>query len=117
VKCVVYVCSCEFVSALGSFSIHFHLLTYSSMGLGYSTPVRIDVCSPARRVINELIASNPIIIFSKSGCVYCKRAKGVSCMIFLIYIIFVGNCGNCWINIVIGSVVKCVQAPQMFRVI
>jgi hypothetical protein len=49
------------------------------MGLGSSTPEEMAVdLDNTRVIVKGLIDSDKIVIFSKSTCPYCRKAKSVS---------------------------------------
>jgi transcription elongation factor Elf1 len=48
------------------------------MGVVSSTPEDMDQLEEMKLVVEKLIDSNEIVIFSKTTCPYCKSAKGVS---------------------------------------
>jgi len=60
--------------------IFFPCPSFSSMGLGSSSPEDMDQLEEMKQVVEKLIDSDEIVIFSKTTCPYCKSAKGVSFM-------------------------------------
>lgn len=56
------------------------------MGSG-SSSTAVDMSGPVAEFVKKTIASDKIVIFSKSHCPYCKTAKEVSWIV----IIFVFN--------------------------
>jgi len=50
------------------------------MGLGSSSPDDMAQLEETKQVVEKLIDSDEIVIFSKTTCPYCKSAKGVSFM-------------------------------------
>jgi thioredoxin-related protein len=56
------------------------------MGLGSSSAENmVDSCPSVKQLVKELIASDDVVIFSKSTCPYCKAAKKVSFKMYQIY--------------------------------
>lgn len=47
------------------------------MGLGSSSPEDMDQLEETKQMVEKLIDSDEIVIFSKTTCPYCKSAKGV----------------------------------------
>lgn len=48
------------------------------MGLGlFSKEVEVDMEGPTAKIVNELISSDSVVIFSKTYCPYCRMAKEV----------------------------------------
>jgi thioredoxin-related protein len=50
------------------------------MGLGSSSPEDMDQLEETKQMVEKLIDSDEIVIFSKTTCPYCNSAKGVSFM-------------------------------------
>jgi thioredoxin-related protein len=48
------------------------------MGLVSSSPEDMDQLEETKQMVEKLIDSDEIVIFSKTSCPYCKSAKGVS---------------------------------------
>ncbi|KAG0047348.1 hypothetical protein BGZ83_007572 [Gryganskiella cystojenkinii] len=47
------------------------------MGQFTSTPVTPEMAAAIKKRVDELIASNDIVVFSKSYCPYCTKAKNL----------------------------------------
>lgn len=48
------------------------------MGVGSSSKRVVNMSGPAADFVKKAIASDKVVIFSKSYCPYCKTAKEVS---------------------------------------
>lgn len=46
------------------------------MGI-FSSRLAVDMSSPKAQMVKDLIASDTVVIFSKTYCPYCKMAKDV----------------------------------------
>jgi hypothetical protein len=47
------------------------------MGFIFSKPEPVDMSGPVATLVKELIASDVVVIFSKTYCPYCTMAKEV----------------------------------------
>lgn len=47
------------------------------MGFLFSKPEPVDMSGPVATLVKELIASDVVVIFSKTYCPYCTMAKEV----------------------------------------
>jgi len=74
-RCIFFLCTLFWSCVLVVF---IPCPSFSSMGLGSSSPEDMDQLEETKQMVQKLIDSDEIVIFSKTTCPYCKSAKGVS---------------------------------------